>query len=260
MIYQEYKPREQLTPFIDTYWASEGFVEGQELFNVLPDGCVDIMFSFGCPSKFAFGYPSVKDSLTLLLPNIIGTMTTYSEVCYNGKVSMLGIRFKPVGITAFTRVPVNEFTNQRIDMTLVETLFDEQFYESLPEKKSMKQRIEHIDAYFAQKLKSIFAPQQQIVYAVNLIQKTKGRLSLAEVASEACLSPRHFERKFKSAVGISPKAFSKVVKFKHAISFLNEHKDESIFSIAVDCGYYDHTHMIKDFKSLSGNTPSFYRG
>lgn len=251
MIYQEYKPREQLTPFIDTYWACEGFVAGQELFKILPDGCVDILFSFGCISD--------KDNLAPFLPNIIGTMTAYSEVCYHGKVSMLGIRFKPVGITAFTRVPINEFTNQRIEMTLVETLFDEQFYDSLPEKKSMKQRIEHIDAYFTQKLQSIFAPQQQIVYAVDLIQKTKGRLSLAEVASEACLSPRHFERKFKSAVGISPKAFSKIVKFKHAVSFLNGCKDESVFSIAVDCGYFDHTHMIKDFKSLSGNTPSFYR-
>ena len=123
-----------------------------------------------------------------------------------------------------------------------------------------KQRIEHIDTYFVQKLKSIFKPQRQIVYAVDLIQKTKGLLSLAEVADKACLSPRHFERKFKAAVGVSPKTFSKVVKFKHAVSFLNEHKDESIFSIAIDCGYYDHTHMIKDFKNLSGNTPSFYRG
>jgi AraC-like DNA-binding protein len=251
MIYQEHRPNPLLLPYIETYWTSSGFVEGKELFKVLPDGCVDILFSFAPTSP--------RDNLIPFLPHIIGTMTTYSEVCYQGQVDMLGIRFKPAGITAFICIPIYEFTNLRIDMSLLDSLFDKSFYDSLPEKAHIKDKIAHIDTYFTRKLQYIFELEPRIVYAVDLIRKSQGTISLSKVASQACLSPRHFERKFKTAVGISPKMFSKVTKFEHALSILQRQNNDNLLSIAIDCGYYDHTHLIKDFKALSGDTPSFFR-
>jgi len=251
MIYQEHQPHCQLLPFIETYWTSSGFAEGQEVFRILPDGCVDILFSFV--------ESPVENGLTPFIPYIIGTMTSYSNVYYNGHVSMLGIRFRPAGITAFTRVSIDSFTNQRVDINLVETLFDAAFYDFLSEKKSTIERIRHINTYFLQKLPFAFQPEQQIVCAVDLIRATKGQLSLAEIAKKVCLSPRHFERKFKSAIGVTPKMFSKIVKFESALAFLKEHKNESVFSVAIHCCYYDHAHITKDFQVLSGSTPSSFR-
>ncbi|KAA6337510.1 hypothetical protein EZS27_014407 [termite gut metagenome] len=250
-MYQEHQPHGLLLPFVETYWTAEGFVEGKEKSKILPDGCVDITFSFGDTSA--------TGGLKPFLPHIVGTMTSYSEIIYTGRVCMLGIRFKPAGITAFTRVPVNEFTNRLIDMTLVETLFDKRFYDTLPEKDSLKESIQHIDHYLINKLSCIFQPDRRIVCAIDLIRQTKGILPLTAVAEQACLCQRHFERVFKSTVGISPKAFSKITKFNYTRYYLKTHPSESLYSAAVDCGYYDHTHLIKDFKTLAGDVPANFR-
>jgi AraC-like DNA-binding protein len=251
-MYQEHPPDIRLTPFIETYWTAIGWVEnGDILSKILPDGCVDILFSFGDASA--------ANGLQSFLPNIVGTTTTFIEVIYTGKVQMFGIRFKPAGITAFTRVPIDEFTNQRVDMTLVDSVFDEQFYDTLPEKKSIKEILQQVDTYLLNKLSYLFLPDKQMLRAVDLIEQAQGQLLLADVASRVCLGQRHFERKFKSTVGISPKTFSKIVKFKNALRNLKTHPHESLFSIAIDCGYYDQTHLIKDFKALTGDVPTNFR-
>lgn len=250
MIYREFQPNILLSPYIETYWATVGFEGEERYYKVLPDGCVDIIFSFELSKQL--GMESFSQ-------NIIGTMTTYIEDSYSDRVDLFGIRFRPAGFTAFTRTPIYEFTDRRISLSLVESLFDEAFYSELPSKKTVEERIQHIEAYFIQNLKNIFEPESQIVYAVNLIRQTRGQLSLAEVASKSCLSLRHFERKFKTTIGISPKTFSKITKFKHTIAYLEKYPDASILDVAVDCGYYDQAHLIKDFKSLSGNSPSHFK-
>lgn len=250
MIYKEYQPNIALLPYIETYWIAQGYSDQVESEKILPDGCVDIIFSFSHTSDYG--------NLVPFLPNIIGAMTTYSEVHYLDYISMLGIRFRPAGITAFTQTPIHYFTNQQVDMTLVDSLFDTDFYSKLPELELMTEKINHIDSYFIDKLTEIFVPDKQIIYAVDVIKNTNGLLTLNDVADRSCLSLRSLERKFKDTVGISPKTFSKIIKFKHTLSFLKGHKKASLFTLAIECGYYDHSHLIKEFKALTGDTPTYF--
>ncbi|MDR1407591.1 MAG: AraC family transcriptional regulator, partial [Tannerella sp.] len=99
MNYQEHSPDFRLTPFIETYWTADGFTENESASKILPDGCVDIIFTF-------------DEETDTFRSDIIGTMTTFIEVSRPQSVRMFGIRFKPAGITAFTRVPVEEFTDR----------------------------------------------------------------------------------------------------------------------------------------------------
>jgi len=92
-----------------------------------------------------------------------------------------------------------------------------------------------------------------------LINFSKGQLSLADVASDVCLCQRHFERKFKSAIGVSPKMFAKIFRFNYALQCMKKYPHKDLLTIATECGYYDHTHLAKDFKSLTGDTPSDFR-
>lgn len=251
MNYREFQPHILLAPYIETYWTVSGFKQEKEYHRILPDGCVDIIFSFVEPSN--------QHDLNSLVPNIIGTMTTYSEGSYFNEIDLLGIRFKPAGFTAFTRTPIHEFTDRRIDLTSTDSLFDKEFYCRLPEMKTVEERINHIENYLIKRIRNIFDPEPQIIYAVDLIRQTGGKLPLTEVAAAGCLSLRHFERKFKSAIGVSPKTFSKITKFRHTLSYLKRNNNAGLLSVAVDCGYYDQAHLIKDFKSLSGNLPSYFK-
>ena len=246
MQYKEYRPNSLLSPYIETYWVSNDFWGEGKFHKILPDGCVDIIFSFDRAKSTFF-------------TKIVGTMTSFLEITYPQTVEMFGIRFRPAGITAFTRVPVEEFTDRDVELALVDTLFDKSFCETLPERQSVEELIRHTDNYLINSIPYLYHSEKQIIRAVDLIYFAKGQLSSAKVACEVCLCQRHFERKFKAAIGISPKTFAKIHRFKYALRYLRDNPNQDLVSVSIECGYYDHTHLIKDFKTLSGNTPTALR-
>ena len=244
--YYEYTPNILLTPWVATYWTANGFMNKENVSRILPDGCVDIIFIFD-KTKGTFS------------ANITGTMTTFLEIAYPQSVQMFGIRFKPAGITAFTRIPVDEFTNRNVELALVDTLFSKSFCEKIPEKQSVEEIITLTDNFLINRIPYLYHSNKQIIRAVDLIYFAKGQLPLADLASDVCLCQRHFERNFKSTVGISPKLFAKIFRFKHALRCLKNYPHKDLLTVAIECGYYDHSHLIKDFKTLSGNTPTDLR-
>ena len=185
--------------------------------------------------------------------------TAFIEADYPKSTQLFGVGFKPAAITAFTRVPLEELTDRRVELALVETLFDQSFYETLPEKQSIAEIVAHTNSYLLKRFSCLYPADRQIVRAVNLINLSKGQLSLADAASDVYLCQRHFERKFKSAIGVSPKMFAKIFRFNYALQCMKKYPHKDLLTIATECGYYDHTHLAKDFKSLAGDSPSDFR-
>ena len=244
--YHEYNPDTRLTPWVKNYWSASGFASSEVLPKVFPDGCTDVIFTFD-------GTQGTSSAC------LFGTMTTFIEVDYPKSTQMFGIRFKPAGITAFTRVPVAELTDRSVELSLIETLFEKSFYETLPEKQSVAEIVAHTNSALLRLFSCLYQSDRQIMRAVDLISLAKGQCSLADVASDVCLCQRHFERKFKDVIGVSPKMFAKIFRFKNAMRCMQTYPSKDLLTIAVESGYYDHTHLIKDFKSLSGDTPNVFR-
>ncbi|MDR1197673.1 MAG: helix-turn-helix domain-containing protein, partial [Prevotellaceae bacterium] len=154
---------------------------------------------------------------------------------------------------------VEEFTDRNVELALVETLFSKSFCEAFAEKQSIAERVTYTDSYLVSLLPCLYRSDRQIIRAVDMIYLAKGQLPLAAVASDICLCQRHFERKFKSAIGISPKLFAKIFRFKYALRCLKNYPHKDLLDVAIECGYYDHSHLIKDFKTLSGDVPTDLR-
>jgi len=244
--YQEYSPDMRLTPWVKNYWSASGFTGSDVTPKVFPDGCTYIILKS-------------DNTVGSSYAGLFGMRTAFVEVDYPKSTQLFGVCFKPAGITAFTRVPLEELTDRRVELALVETLFDKSFYETLSEKQSIAEIIAHTNSCLLKQFSSLYPADRQIIRAVDLINRSKGQLSLAGVASDVCLCQRHFERKFKSAIGVSPKMFAKIFRLHYALQCMKEYPDKDLLTIAIECGYYDQTHFAKDFKSLTGNTPSDFR-
>jgi len=238
-MYKEYHPNILLSPYIETYWVSNDSTQGEQTIRVLPDGCVDIIFNWEMKS---------------FVPDIIGTITTYLDVTYINTIRMMGIRFRPCGISAFTRVHINEFTNIKVDISLFDTIFDTWFFEQLFEIEDEIEKIHYIDSYLVEQLEKTFSIDKQMTYAVNLIKNNKGVLPIGVLLNSVCLSQRQFERKFKATIGITPKMFSSIIRFANTKEVLRTATNESLFSIALECGYYDHAHLIREHKRFAGDS------
>jgi AraC-like DNA-binding protein len=247
-MYCEYLPDIRLQHLIETYWVSYTQLSSAMVQRILPDGCVDIIFDIDNSSE--------KGNANVQPPNIVGTITSHLDVTFEpGQTQMLGIRFRPGGITAFTRMPVHELTDRIVPLTIAETLFDGAFHGRLSDFSTMKERITNIENYLLNKLPYVCTPEKRITNTIEYIRNAKGLLSLRQMADIACLSERQLERQFKATVGVTPKTFSRIIKFRHALQYLKHYPQNSQFAAALDCGYYDHSHLIKDFKKFGGTVP-----
>lgn len=255
-MYNEYQPSPLLSPYIDKYWVFKGKPEYGMRIHILPDGCVDFIFTLDEVAN------SAKEGDLVMQPYrsyFVGPMTKYLElVTYSETVYMLGVRFLPCGLFRFMNLPLHELVNWRISTTDLPSIFDDSFAEKLCEKKSLRDRIVLLEDYLFQLLKREDRVDRQIAYAVHSINSAYGNLSIPFLANEVCLSQRHLERKFKMNTGFTPKEYSRIVKFRHAIGLLKSASEDSLLSTAVEAGYYDASHLSKEIKTLSGQPPSAF--
>ena len=92
--------------------------------------------------------------------------------------------------------------------------------------------------------------------SISVIDTLKANTTVDYLANRACLSRKQFERSFSATIGLSPKQFLKVIRFQQAIYQKQINAKKPLTRLAYDCGYYDQSHMINDFKALSGVSPS----
>lgn len=88
------------------------------------------------------------------------------------------------------------------------------------------------------------------------IFKNNGSINQEELTEKSGISLRHFRRKFKEIIGVSPKYYCKVIQLNTVFELLNLGDNKKIHLLALDCGYYDQSHFVNDFKKLIGNSPT----
>lgn len=252
-MYKEYPPCHLLAPYIDKYWEFQGNPGYGMRINILPDGCTDFIFTLGEATQ------ALNSSLTMkpYRSYFIGPMNTYSElVAYAETVHMLAVRFLPGGLSRFIRMPLHELTNQRICAEEVTDFFDASFAERLCEEKSFSDRIQIMEGLFIRSLcKNDLSADPQMAYAIEQINLHQGRLPVQSLMDDICLCQRQFERRFKMTTGFTPKSYSRIMQFRHAVDLLRGSACDNLLSIAVHAGYYDVPHLSREVKRMSGNTP-----
>ena len=93
------------------------------------------------------------------------------------------------------------------------------------------------------------------IKAVAEFEQAGGLLGVRHLADRIGLSSRQFERRFRSAVGISPKLFCRMQRFQRVFPAMENTQSQWV-DAAVNCGYYDQAHLIRDFREFSGTTPT----
>jgi transcriptional regulator GlxA family with amidase domain len=95
--------------------------------------------------------------------------------------------------------------------------------------------------------------------SLRLLRQAGGRLSIPELARQLAVSQRHLERLYRSQVGMSPKQYARLRRVAAARRALKQSRALPSAGLAVDLGYYDQAHLIRDFSAVVGMTPEVYR-
>ncbi len=241
--YVEYEPSTYLQIYVDCYWSYYTESPLALIYEnpIIPDGCVDIIFD--------------QNITTQSQCFIVGAMT---KPIINLKNNLFGIRFKPGMVTSVINLPINEMTDHIIDIRNINNSKIESLAEILHNKKSYQQKVSFLNSVLSTVISSQSLIEGETEYALSLIEKTSGKCSVKEISESVGWSRQHLARKFLKHTGLTLKFYSQVVRVNSLIRRYNSSAKHSWGYLAQTCGYYDQSHMINEFKNITGMTPQKY--
>lgn len=214
-----------------------------ENYTVIPHGSATLVFScdrFGRYGRL-FG-PASK-------PCMVGE-------CANQADMLLIIEFQPAGFHAFAGVDQKELSDRIFSMEMLNPMLNRAILEMLDSTENLKDLLTCLDRIFLTNLNRAYPGE--FLCAAKLIVENCGNISNKELTESICYSSRHLNRIFDQYLGMNAKTFSRMVRINKAIRLLQNPK-YSISIVSDLTGFYDVSHFIHDFKSLSGIMPVEYR-
>lgn len=254
MKYYEHPIGQPLSEYVQTIWAMES-ENDEDIYPrslIMPDGIVEIIFHYEVP------FYTWQDNNQFLQPEnfAVSMMKQYSEIASSGKTGFISVRYFPWGAHHFFDEPIQNFLDQTINATKLWGNDSQKIVKELKSLTSLDQRFKSVEHFLLEKLRRYKKAEAKIDKAIKLIRKTKGLLTVEELCAVTGFSKKQLERKFVSATGIMPKAFSRVTRFLNLCQNLQEYKNKTLTQLTYECGFYDQAHFIKEFKTFSGFTPT----
>lgn len=190
---------------------------------------------------------------------ISGQHTVVTKKFTGGDCWLLQIVLQPYALFRLTGIPASELTNRFVDAEAVWGKEIRETQERIRQEEDVATVIGIVEKFLEQIIvKSRVNYHRLDAIGITMLQQKKP-LSIDQLASDACLSSRQFQRKFTERVGIGPKLFDKVVRFERAFFMKNANPHLDWLTIALACGYYDYQHLAKDYKYFTNMTPTgFY--
>jgi AraC-like DNA-binding protein len=247
-------PSTPLSYYIQHYWVLETSIDEETVKErVVPTGNIELMFHYRKPFQT---HTPQGNILAQPQSSLSGISRSWFDVSAGGGSGALAVTFYPGAAAYFFNFPMRDLEGQSIqlsDLTNNEAGFIE---EQLAEADSLQQRIKIVENYLMRKLRPMVSPDLQTIgHGVQYIKKLNGQLSALDLAKELCVTPKTLERKFACYVGETPKQYIKIVRFQKVMQNLMFATPGKLTQQALENGYFDQAHFIKDFKAYSGYTP-----
>lgn len=257
MVYEEFAVHPCLRPFIRCCWTLSipPSVGKQKQHYFLSEG-MEWIFNLADPLELLMDGLACNDVENSFFT---GPMTRPMVVRPIGKVSLFGVCFKPGGAHAFIPCMVGEMMNQCIsaaDLQDAETFgIDDSILIECPGPQA---RVMNAERLFLQRLDGIRTMDTRTAFAVDTIERRRGRVDMDQLSVSVGLSHRQLERLFKAQVGLSPKQLCRSLRFKSVFHQLATSPGDGWAITSQHCGYYDQSHLIRDFKHYTGNSPAAF--
>jgi AraC-like DNA-binding protein len=152
-------------------------------------------------------------------------------------------------------VPMDELTCRVVELDGLLGREADELIERMYEAGGWEGAFQVMDAWLLRRLADARRPDPAVEQAFARLVRSHGAVSVAQLVRETGWSRRHLAARFREHVGLAPKAFGRILRFRHAARELVRPDGRSLAEIALDCGYYDQAHLNRDFREFSGRTP-----
>jgi AraC-like DNA-binding protein len=248
-------PSPPLRACVDRYvgYHFDGFPPG--IHRGLPSRHLKFIVSLGAPIELASmpdpaqppaSYAALAGGLHGRAATIVHDGTQYGvsvELTPLGARALLGL---PAGALASTVVPIEDLLGQRT-AELIDRLASADRWEA---------RFAALDRVLLDGLQDARDVVPEVAWAWRRLVRTGGTVDITGLAGEVGWSRRHFTEQFRSELGVPPKVAARVLRFERARQMLGSAGHGGLARVAATCGYYDQSHLTREWRDLAGCTPS----
>lgn len=203
-------------------------------------------------------HPTINVAVEAASAAVFGIRTERDRRTIGGAGRVVGVKFRPGAFQPFYGGSVHQLTNRVLPLTAV---FG-------PDADALAGAVRaEADAPFAVMEEFLRArlpapdPQLDVLAAiVRTMLADPGVVRVDELAARHAMSPRSLQRLFRRYVGVSPKWVLRRYRLHEAAERIAEGRDGDWAATALDLGYFDQAHFIRDFKALVGASPAQYAG
>lgn len=245
--YSEWRPP-HLVGFVDVVWYFKG-PTSSERKRVLPNGMFEMLVNFGEPYRTITGAgPELLKTAWLA-----GLQSGPMVGAQPPRQDLMGVRLCPAGAYALLDGPVREISELVVDLEdLIGRAADE-----LAERcydATVEGRFRRAADWVSERVMKARGIDPAIAWAAGRIELSGGAVSIADLRRQTGLSKTRLAEAFRDQIGLAPKLYARVVRFRRAAALLQKGA-EPLVEVALAAGYYDQPHMNAEFRELSGLSP-----
>lgn len=257
MFFRSYKPPAPLSDFIENLWAYGGSESTRLKERIFPSGTFELVFNLHHDGIRIYD-GALSDKCHRCSGAIVsGPYAGFFVTDTAEEVSVMGVRFKPGGAFPFLGPLTRELADRHVDLGTVWGRAAGEIRERLCEAASPQGRMRLLRKFLLSRLFRPFGRHSAVGLALAALGRATPQMT-RELAREACLSEKRFIDVFRREVGLKPRLFHRVRRFQGVLARVHQSSERDWSGFALDHGYFDQSHLIRDFLSFSGFSPADY--
>ena len=257
MVFRVYTPAAPLNRFVKNFWLYRGYRSPHRRERILQDATFKTVFNLD-QDEFRIYDAWRPDTFSrysgalVSRPSAVPFVTDSTEEAH-----ILGVNFTLTGALPLLGFAANAEGPCHVELKEIWGRRVLELHERLTEASGPDEQFRLLENALLPRLRHGPRHHPAVAAAMNALSATPAAHT-RRVAADVALSQRRLITLFKREIGITPKLFSRVRRFQHVLTALRDRHVPEWSSLALNYGYCDQSHMIRDFTAFAGFSPSEY--
>lgn len=247
------EPAPALRHCVAMLWYGEGRV-GYQRDRILPGGVSHLLINLG-PTQYRIeaGPPERRVPFRDIWYSGLHQGPIDTEAPHGN--ALLGVAFRACGARPWLRVDAVETADRITPLEDLVGADAHRLRERLLHTPAVDARFAIVEYWLQARLQGQREIHPLMAWALQRIEAEAGQLPVAALAREAGLSRKHLSALFRREVGLSAKTLARLHRFRTATALLGGVDRVPWATLATHCGYFDQSHLVRDFRAFSGLSP-----
>lgn len=236
--YRERPVAPPLREHFDCAWIHRLVDDHRSTVLVVPDGCIDLLW--------------IEGAL-----HVAGPDRAPHPATLRPGTTVVGLRFRPASAPDWLRIPASRLTDRRVALEDLTAAGARRLSSAIGDRQAPAEVLRALEAAMAESPSMLAPPRHDMRAAFRSVARgaPPGRPPIPWLAAELDMSERTLRRRFDEAFGYGPKTLDRILRFQRFLALVRRPRAGSAAELAVEAGYADQAHMVREVRRMSAHTP-----